>query len=66
MGGFMQGERHDHWMQLCQQASIEQDPEKLIKLIQQINNLLKEKHMHLSKNEKPDTEPTNLSHAAKT
>ena len=66
MGGRMQDETHDHWMQLCQQASIEQDPEKLIKLIRQINNLLKEKHIHLSKNEKPHTEPANLSHAAKT
>ena len=33
-------DEEDHWMKLCQQASTEQDPEKLLKLIKEINDLL--------------------------
>jgi hypothetical protein len=36
-----------HWMELCQQASVEQDPEKLMELIQEINRLLDEKEERL-------------------
>ena len=36
-----------HWMQLCEQASVEQDPEKLMELIQEINRLLDEKEERL-------------------
>jgi hypothetical protein len=36
-----------HWMDLCQQASVEQDPEKLIELITEINHLLAEKEKRL-------------------
>jgi hypothetical protein len=32
-----------HWMKLCQQASVEQDPEKLMELITEITRLLDEK-----------------------
>ena len=32
-----------HWIDLCQQASVEQDPEKLIELITEINHLLDER-----------------------
>lgn len=34
------------WMELCQQASIEQDPESLV-LINEINHLLDEKEERL-------------------
>jgi hypothetical protein len=36
-----------HRMELCQQASVEQDPEKLMELIQEINRLLDEKEERL-------------------
>ena len=36
-----------HWMELCQQASVEQDHEKLMKLIEEINRLLEEKEERL-------------------
>jgi len=36
-----------HWMKLCQQASVEQDPEKLMKLITEITRLLDEKQERL-------------------
>jgi hypothetical protein len=36
-----------YWMELCQQASVEQDPEKLMELIAEINRLLDEKEERL-------------------
>ena len=37
-------ENEERWKQLCQQASIEQDPEKLREPIKEINDLLAEKY----------------------
>lgn len=39
----MQGENKDRWKQLCEQASSEQDPVKLLQLVQEINRVLTEK-----------------------
>ena len=36
-----------HWMKLCQQASVEQDPEKLMELVAEITRLLDEKQKRL-------------------
>ena len=36
-----------YWMELCQQASVEQDPEKLMELVREINRLLDEKEQRL-------------------
>jgi hypothetical protein len=33
----------EEWKNLCEQAAVEQDPEKLLELIQRINNLLDDK-----------------------
>lgn len=35
--------KESHWMELCQQASDEEDPEKLMELITEISRLLDEK-----------------------
>ena len=43
----MQGEKKERWMELCQLAAVEQDPKKLIELVQQINELLEEKERRL-------------------
>jgi hypothetical protein len=43
----MEDEAEERWEQLCQQASLEQDPDKLFRLILEINNLLKEKRSRL-------------------
>jgi hypothetical protein len=51
-GGYVQGDAKDRWAQLCQQASLEQDPEKLLMLIREINNLLEEKRSRLEKQRK--------------
>ncbi len=42
-------ENKERWMELCAQASQEQDPERLFKLVQEINNLLEEKEARLKK-----------------
>jgi hypothetical protein len=36
-----------HWMELCQQASVEQHPDKLMELVKEINRLLEEKEERL-------------------
>jgi hypothetical protein len=36
----MQGEQKELWVELCRQASIEQDPKKLMELVEEINRLL--------------------------
>jgi hypothetical protein len=36
-----------HWTELCEQASVEQDHEKLMELINEINRLLDDKEQRL-------------------
>jgi hypothetical protein len=36
-----------HWMELCEQASVEQDPERLMELIREIHRLLEDKEQRL-------------------
>ena len=43
----MNGERRELWYRLCQQATVERDPAKLLILIQEINRLLEEKEQLL-------------------
>jgi hypothetical protein len=38
----MQDAPGEHWKALCEKASIEQDPQKLLALITEINRLLEE------------------------
>jgi hypothetical protein len=44
-------ENEERWKQLCEQASVEQDPKKLIELTRQISALL------LFKQKRLDSEP---------
>jgi hypothetical protein len=43
----MQGEKKERWMELCDQAANEQDADKLLELVSQINELLEEKERRL-------------------
>lgn len=43
----MQGPTRERWHQLCEQAAVEQDPDRLMQLIQEINQLLREKEARL-------------------
>ena len=45
-------ERTEQWMKLCE-AAVEQDSEKLLKLVQQINDMLEAKEARL-KREHPE------------
>ena len=35
----MTGEARKHWMEFCERAAVEQDPQKLILLAREINRL---------------------------
>jgi hypothetical protein len=35
----------ERWMDLCAQASVEQDPERLLALVQEISRLLEKKEL---------------------
>lgn len=39
----MQGDKKERWQELCALAANEQNPEKLLKLVTEINDLLAEK-----------------------
>jgi hypothetical protein len=43
----MKGEKKEQWMKLCELAASEQDPQKLLALVIQINDLLEEKERRL-------------------
>lgn len=43
----MQGPLKERWINLCEQAAVEQDTQKLMLLIQEINRLLEEKERRL-------------------
>ena len=44
----MQGHNKEVWLELCEQAAVEQDPKKFMDLIAEINRLLeaKERRLH--------------------
>lgn len=45
----MRGETGELWRKLCEQAAVEQDPEKLLELTREINRLLDEKEARLKR-----------------
>jgi hypothetical protein len=47
----------EHWQELCEQAAVEQDSEKLIQLVREINRLLEEKQNRLKSARQPDSKP---------
>lgn len=51
----MQDELKPRWMDLCEQAAVEQDPAKLLELTKQINDLLSEKWKRLEQR-RPNSE----------
>src|SRR5207248_4086991 len=44
----MQGETRERWQRLCEQAAIEQNPARLMDLVNEINRLLDEKQERLN------------------
>lgn len=45
----MKGERGERWRDLCSQAAEEQDPDRLMELVREINALLEEKEHRLKR-----------------
>jgi len=45
----MQGDTKEHWLKLCEQAAVEQNPDKLIKLVREITQLLEIKEQRLKR-----------------
>ncbi len=45
----MQGKTRHHWMELCERAAVEQDAEKLMRLIDEINRILDDKDERLKR-----------------
>ena len=45
----MQSEKEERWRILCEQAVHEQDPQRLLELVAEINKLLEEKEERLNK-----------------
>jgi hypothetical protein len=43
----MQGEAKEEWLRLCEQAAIEQDSEKLMRLVAEMGRMLDEKEQRL-------------------
>ena len=48
----MLGPNRERWQELCARAADEQDSEKLLELVKQINTLLEEKEQRLAKERK--------------
>ena len=46
----MKGEKLEEWQRLCTLAAVEQDHEKLLELVKEINRLLDEKEQRLRNN----------------
>jgi hypothetical protein len=50
----MQGAVKEKWLELCELAASEQDPKKLMVLVQEITRLLEEKEQRLKARSVPD------------
>ena len=49
----LKGQTGELWKALCAQAAEEQDPDKLLQLVREINRLLEEKEARLKAAQKP-------------
>jgi len=51
----MQGETREHWHRLCEQAANEKAPERLMALIEEIDQLLEAKEQRLQQQRAQET-----------
>jgi hypothetical protein len=56
----MEGPNKERWIQLSEQAAVEQDPDKLLELVNELNALLEEKESRLAALRKADSAPTDM------
>jgi hypothetical protein len=52
----VKGETGERWRALCELAAEEQDPERLMELVEQINRMLEEKEKRLQE-QRPSSTP---------
>jgi hypothetical protein len=52
----MKGETRERWQHLCELAADEQDHEKLLELVKEINDLLEAKEKRLAAQRKPPSD----------
>jgi predicted house-cleaning noncanonical NTP pyrophosphatase (MazG superfamily) len=45
----MQGKVKEDWMELCEQAAVEQDNDRLLELVRAINTMLEKKEERLAR-----------------
>jgi hypothetical protein len=50
----VKGEYKEHWEKLCAEAAVEQDPKRLMELVQEINRMLDEKEQRLLRKRPPN------------
>ena len=50
----MQGEKEERWMELCRQAVVERDADRLMDIVDQINPMLYEKEQLLKEERQQD------------
>jgi hypothetical protein len=55
----MEGPNKARWIQLSEQAAVEQDPRKLLEVVNELNALLEEKELRLAALRKTGSVPTN-------
>jgi hypothetical protein len=55
----MEGPNKERWIQLSEQAAVEQDPHKLLELVNELNALLEENELRLAALRKTGSVPTN-------
>jgi hypothetical protein len=48
IGGSVQNKKKERWEILCQQAAVERDPQKLLLLVRELNEALKEREERLN------------------
>ena len=58
----MRGKTKELWEQFCEQAAVEQDPEKLIQLVKEINRMLEERETSLKRREEKKSNEISPSH----
>jgi hypothetical protein len=56
----MKGETRERWQRLCELAADEQDHERLLELVKEINDLLEAKEKRLAMQRKPLSDESSL------
>jgi len=56
----MEGPNKERWIQLSEQAAVEQDLDKLLALVKELNAVLEEKELRLAALRKADSARTDM------